>query len=65
MTCSILNTDAEHCLRDFLRQEMESARKDMGLERMVRPSESPLSEKQILKDEKPSQDVEVEIYGAI
>ena len=40
---------------------MESARKEMGLEWMVRPSERPPSEKQILKDEEPSQDVDVEV----
>lgn len=39
------------------RQELESARKEMGLEWMVRPSERPPSAKQILKDEEPSQDM--------
>jgi hypothetical protein len=43
------------------RQELESARKEMGLEWMVRPSERPPSAKQILKDEEPSQDMLEEV----
>lgn len=42
------------------RQEMESARKEMGLEWMVRPSERPVSAKQILIDKEPSQDMQEE-----